>query len=146
MDILYINQYINVNNCDTPRPWGLYFQDSATPQMEGLQSNVLCLNNKINKKYIYNKQLSNKYMFKYNSTLVKRTFRVRQTTGYALYTKSLYKQGKENIKAITIPVILDLLCSILDSIYTGTIEFFHSISIKKIYLKIKGSIFFLFFS
>ena len=21
---------------DTPRPWGLYFQDSATPQMEGL--------------------------------------------------------------------------------------------------------------
>ncbi len=24
------------NNCDTPRPWGLYFQDSATPQMEGL--------------------------------------------------------------------------------------------------------------
>jgi hypothetical protein len=25
-----------VSNCDTPRPWGLYFQDSATPQMEGL--------------------------------------------------------------------------------------------------------------
>lgn len=25
-----------VNNCDTPKPWGLYFQDSATPQMEGL--------------------------------------------------------------------------------------------------------------
>ena len=24
------------NNCDTARPWGLYFQDSATPQMEGL--------------------------------------------------------------------------------------------------------------
>jgi len=24
------------NNCDTPTPWGLYFQDSATPQMEGL--------------------------------------------------------------------------------------------------------------
>lgn len=23
-------------NCDTPKPWGLYFQDSATPQMEGL--------------------------------------------------------------------------------------------------------------
>jgi cytochrome c oxidase subunit 2 len=22
--------------CDTPRPWGIYFQDSATPQMEGL--------------------------------------------------------------------------------------------------------------
>lgn len=22
--------------CDAPRPWGLYFQDSATPQMEGL--------------------------------------------------------------------------------------------------------------
>ena len=25
-----------LNYCDTPRPWGLYFQDSATPQMEGL--------------------------------------------------------------------------------------------------------------
>lgn len=24
------------NNCDTPKPWGLYFQDSATPQFEGL--------------------------------------------------------------------------------------------------------------
>jgi len=24
------------NSCDTPTPWGLYFQDSATPQMEGL--------------------------------------------------------------------------------------------------------------
>ena len=23
-------------NCDTASPWGLYFQDSATPQMEGL--------------------------------------------------------------------------------------------------------------
>ena len=25
-----------INICDTPRPWGVYFQDSATPQMEGL--------------------------------------------------------------------------------------------------------------
>ena len=25
-----------VDHCDSPRPWGLYFQDSATPQMEGL--------------------------------------------------------------------------------------------------------------
>ena len=24
------------NYCDTPSPWGIYFQDSATPQMEGL--------------------------------------------------------------------------------------------------------------
>nr|YP_009629611.1 cytochrome c oxidase subunit II [Lecanora cinereofusca]QBP39496.1 cytochrome c oxidase subunit II [Lecanora cinereofusca] len=23
-------------HCDAPRPWGVYFQDSATPQMEGL--------------------------------------------------------------------------------------------------------------
>jgi len=22
---------------DTPRPWGIYFQDSATPQMEGIE-------------------------------------------------------------------------------------------------------------
>lgn len=29
--------FINIFNlCDTPRPWGIYFQDSATPQMEGL--------------------------------------------------------------------------------------------------------------
>ena len=27
---------IFVEYCDTPRPWGIYFQDSATPQMEGL--------------------------------------------------------------------------------------------------------------
>ena len=33
LNLLYL---INLNNCDTPRPWGLYFQDSATPQMEGL--------------------------------------------------------------------------------------------------------------
>jgi hypothetical protein len=25
-----------INYLDTARPWGLYFQDSATPQMEGL--------------------------------------------------------------------------------------------------------------
>lgn len=24
-------------DCDAPRPWGLYFQDSATPQMEGIE-------------------------------------------------------------------------------------------------------------
>jgi len=28
--------YNAVDFCDTPRPWGVYFQDSATPQMEGL--------------------------------------------------------------------------------------------------------------
>jgi heme/copper-type cytochrome/quinol oxidase subunit 2 len=32
--ILITSQW--VMNSDTPRPWGLYFQDSATPQMEGL--------------------------------------------------------------------------------------------------------------
>ena len=30
---LYTEPYIQ---CDAPRPWGLYFQDSGTPQMEGL--------------------------------------------------------------------------------------------------------------
>jgi hypothetical protein len=34
MNTLITSQKINI--CDTPRPWGLYFQDSATPQMEGL--------------------------------------------------------------------------------------------------------------
>ena len=44
MNILsYINTYYNTpffffkgTFCDSPRPWGLYFQDSATPQMEGI--------------------------------------------------------------------------------------------------------------
>jgi len=30
---LYLSLFIT---CDAPSPWGLYFQDSATPQMEGL--------------------------------------------------------------------------------------------------------------
>lgn len=41
--ILIINFFVGVYYanfsfvyCDAPRPWGLYFQDSATPQMEGL--------------------------------------------------------------------------------------------------------------
>ena len=37
--ILYSNSengLVNLDNCDAPSPWGLYFQDSATPQMEGL--------------------------------------------------------------------------------------------------------------
>jgi cytochrome c oxidase subunit II len=33
LNLLYFNLF---NNCDAPSPWGLYFQDSATPQMEGL--------------------------------------------------------------------------------------------------------------
>lgn len=30
------NDYFFIQWCDAPRPWGIYFQDSATPQMEGL--------------------------------------------------------------------------------------------------------------
>jgi group I intron endonuclease len=33
---IYINIDYNVANCDAPRAWGLYFQDSASPQMEAL--------------------------------------------------------------------------------------------------------------
>ncbi len=33
LNILYLSFF---NSCDAPSPWGLYFQDSATPQMEGL--------------------------------------------------------------------------------------------------------------
>lgn len=33
LSLLHNSSY---SNCDSPRPWGLYFQDSATPQMEGL--------------------------------------------------------------------------------------------------------------
>ena len=28
--------FTTISHCDAPRPWGIYFQDSATPQMEGL--------------------------------------------------------------------------------------------------------------
>ena len=31
-----INSHFYIEYCDAPRPWGIYFQDSATPQMEGL--------------------------------------------------------------------------------------------------------------
>lgn len=31
----FFNNHINLN-CDTPKPWGLYFQDSASPQMEAI--------------------------------------------------------------------------------------------------------------
>ncbi len=30
------NETSLLEHCDAPRPWGIYFQDSATPQMEGL--------------------------------------------------------------------------------------------------------------
>lgn len=33
LNIFFKNAYFQ---CDAPRPWGLYFQDSAAPQMEGL--------------------------------------------------------------------------------------------------------------
>lgn len=33
---LFFTQLYLVECCDAPRPWGLYFQDSASPQMEGL--------------------------------------------------------------------------------------------------------------
>nr|YP_009424499.1 cytochrome c oxidase subunit II [Opegrapha vulgata]ASB29443.1 cytochrome c oxidase subunit II [Opegrapha vulgata] len=32
----YVLSTYNVEQCDAPRPWGLYFQDSASPQMEAL--------------------------------------------------------------------------------------------------------------
>lgn len=31
-----ITNFLSEQYCDVPRPWGIYFQDSATPQMEGL--------------------------------------------------------------------------------------------------------------
>ena len=37
-DIYYLisNSWSSSEHCDAPRPWGVYFQDSASPQMEGL--------------------------------------------------------------------------------------------------------------
>ena len=33
-----LNFFKNISlQCDAPKPWGLYFQDSASPQMEGLE-------------------------------------------------------------------------------------------------------------
>jgi heme/copper-type cytochrome/quinol oxidase subunit 2 len=32
----YLINNFNIYKCDAPRPWGLYFQDSASPQMEAL--------------------------------------------------------------------------------------------------------------
>jgi ubiquinol-cytochrome c reductase cytochrome b subunit len=38
ISLYLLKEYLfNISDkCDTPKPWGLYFQDSATPQMEGL--------------------------------------------------------------------------------------------------------------
>lgn len=37
LSLLSINNDVScIEHCDAPRPWGIYFQDSATPQMEGL--------------------------------------------------------------------------------------------------------------
>ncbi|CAG8962407.1 hypothetical protein HYALB_00008460 [Hymenoscyphus albidus] len=33
LNLILLNLF---NQCDSPSPWGIYFQDSATPQMEGL--------------------------------------------------------------------------------------------------------------
>ena len=41
---LGVSFYNGTLDCDAPRPWGIYFQDSATPQMEGiveLHDNIL---------------------------------------------------------------------------------------------------------
>ena len=36
--IIYLSNYLSVNTFnDTAEPWGLFFQDNATPQMEGLE-------------------------------------------------------------------------------------------------------------
>jgi len=32
-----INPFLSVTSNDAPEPWGLFFQDNATPQMEGLE-------------------------------------------------------------------------------------------------------------
>ena len=34
--MLNISDQSSFLSCDSPRPWGLYFQDSASPQMEAL--------------------------------------------------------------------------------------------------------------
>jgi cytochrome c oxidase subunit 2 len=33
---MLINSIAKATYLDAPMPWGIYFQDSATPQMEGL--------------------------------------------------------------------------------------------------------------
>jgi cytochrome c oxidase subunit 2 len=34
---MFLQNYINKLQLDAPTPWGLFFQDSASPQMEGIE-------------------------------------------------------------------------------------------------------------
>ena len=36
-NLLVKEDFVNIVQNDTPEPWGLFFQDNATPQMEGLE-------------------------------------------------------------------------------------------------------------
>jgi cytochrome c oxidase subunit 2 len=34
---MFLHNYISKLQLDAPTPWGLFFQDSASPQMEGIE-------------------------------------------------------------------------------------------------------------
>jgi len=105
-----------VISCDAPRAWGLYFQDSASPQMEALvelHDNIMYYlvailftvgwiqgaiikNFESSKSPISNKYLnhgicvpiqkcSNKYIFKYNQTINKRSYTSSTFFSYIKY-------------------------------------------------------------
>jgi heme/copper-type cytochrome/quinol oxidase subunit 2 len=77
MKTLNLFQLFTFYSCDAPRPWGLYFQDTASPQMEALielHNNIMFylfiilfgvgwIIVSITKNYIYyNSIISNKYL------------------------------------------------------------------------------------
>ena len=105
LTLLYNSFSGNPISCDAPRAWGLYFQDSASPQMEALvelHDNIMYYlvavllsvawiqgaiiknfeNSKspISSKYLNHgicvpiQKCSNKYIFKYNHTINKRSY------------------------------------------------------------------------
>jgi Cytochrome C oxidase subunit II, transmembrane domain len=36
-EIIHVSYFTNSTKHDNPEPWGLFFQDNATPQMEALE-------------------------------------------------------------------------------------------------------------
>lgn len=102
-----------IHNCDTPRPWGLYFQDSATPQMEGLvelHDNIMFylviilfgvgwILISIVRNYISSKSpISHKYLNHGRDVPVQKYFNVRSPISNVIFTPGLTQLA---IKMIT---------------------------------------------
>lgn len=68
--MLFLKNFLNIINFDAPHAWGIYFQDSATPQMEGLVELhdffffCLCIKTKlrINPKALITKEMNTMFL------------------------------------------------------------------------------------